>query len=294
MDLGKWSEAEIDDRKALAILEKLATDFPDVPEHRDSLALSYHHLGIRVARLGRPLEAEAAYRKSLAIEAKLVGDFPTVAMYRHWVALYRDNLGDFLKGMGRQSEAEEEYRKALVIYEKLANDFPTVPIHRYKLAASHNNLGFLLHEQGKRLEEEEEYCKALAIQEKLAADYPEVALYRYPVPNSRSLRAISRVNAGQIADGIAEIAKLTNSPNWDWENWYSFACVYASASAKSTEKKKEYGDRAMELLNKAVQAGFKDSAHMKEDGWLISLWEREDFKKLVAKLATGNEAAKKQ
>jgi hypothetical protein len=132
----------------------------------------------------------------------------------------------------------------------------------------------------------------MAIEEKLAADYPRVSEYRHNFGTSRALQAIARINAGQV-EGIAEIADLAKSSDWNGENWYNFACVYAVASGKSPQKKQEYGDRAMELLNKAVQAGFKVAAQFNQDPDLASLHDREDFKKLVAKLAGGNEAAKK-
>ena len=56
------------------------------------------------------------------------------------------------------------------------------------------------------------------------------------------------------------------------------------ASGKIADKKTEYADRAMELLAKAVGAGFKDAAHMKTDTDLDPLRNREDFKKLLAEL----------
>ena len=40
----------------------------------------------------------------------------------------------------------------------------------------------------------------------------------------------------------------------------------------------------MELLAKAVQAGYQDAAHMKKDTDLDPLREREDFKTLLAEL----------
>ena len=47
---------------------------------------------------------------------------------------------------------------------------------------------------------------------------------------------------------------------------------------------KDDADRAMELLAKAVQAGYKDVAHMKKDTDLDPLRDRDDFKKLIAEL----------
>ena len=40
----------------------------------------------------------------------------------------------------------------------------------------------------------------------------------------------------------------------------------------------------MELLQKAVKAGFNDAAHMKKDADLDSLRGRDDFKALIAEI----------
>ena len=40
----------------------------------------------------------------------------------------------------------------------------------------------------------------------------------------------------------------------------------------------------MQWLHQAVQAGYKDAAHMTKDADLDALREREDFKKLLAEL----------
>ena len=103
-------------------------------------------------------------------------------------------------------------------------------------------------------------------------------------PGLRASRATSRLQAGLVAEAVAEVAELTKSSNWNAGQWYDFACVYAVASGKIADKKQEYADRAMELLQKAVKAGYKDAAHMKKDTDLDPLRDREDFKKLMAEL----------
>ena len=102
----------------------------------------------------------------------------------------------------------------------------------------------------------------------------------------RAAMRTPRLQAGMVAEAVAEVAELTKSPNWNAGQWYDFACVYAVASGKIADKKQEYADRAMELLQKAVQAGYKDAAHMKKDTDLDPLRDREDFKKLLASLPT--------
>jgi hypothetical protein len=63
---------------------------------------------------------------------------------------------------------------------------------------------------------------------------------------------------------------------------YNFASF--CASSKDADRKKEYDDLAMELLHKAVKAGYVDAAHMAKDKDLDSLRDRADFKQLLASL----------
>jgi len=55
-------------------------------------------------------------------------------------------------------------------------------------------------------------------------------------------------------------------------------------SRKIAVKKQEYADRAMELPQKALQAGYNKAVHMEKDTDLEPRREREDFKKLIGEL----------
>ena len=83
---------------------------------------------------------------------------------------------------------------------------------------------------------------------------------------------------------ITETANSPGAPKWNAGQWYVFACIYAVASGKDAGKKDEYAARAMELLQKAVKAGYKDAAHMAKDKDLDPLRDRADFKKLLDSL----------
>jgi eukaryotic-like serine/threonine-protein kinase len=289
-DLGKQSEGAEALRRGIAILQKLADENAGVPQYRYELAMHHNNLGIALARLGNDPEAEREYGQAIVIGEKLAADFPPVPKYQ-------DELADAHNGRGllrkNRSQSQNDLRTALAIWEKLAADFPAVPKYRHRLAKCHNNLSILLREMGKPSEADEHSRRALTIQDKLVAEFPGVSEYRQQQATSRILLAVSRIDAGQVPEGLAEVSELAKSSDWRSDNWYDFACVYATAAAKSPQKKQEYGDRAMELLNKAVQAGYKNAAWMKQDADLASLHDREDFKQLVGKLATGNEAAKK-
>jgi serine/threonine protein kinase/Flp pilus assembly protein TadD len=366
--LGKWAQAEQHYRQALVLQERLVADFPAVPEYRQELALSHDNLASLLDNLGKRPEGGQEHRQALAHREKLAADFPVVPQYRFGLALSHIGLGEYLSVLGEGPEAEQQYRQALPLLEKLAAEFPAVPRYRQGLAVSHNNLGNLLAGLGKRPEAEQQFRQALAIRQKLADDFPAVPRYRYELgasycdlgnviresgraseslvwyekairtltavyeqdrqllparqflrsshwgrataydrlhqyaeavkdwdrafelsppqeqPIFRAGRAATRVNAGLVAEAVAEYAELLKLPVVPAPVLYDFACVYALASGKSAAKKQEYADRAMQLLQQAAKAGYKDAAHMKEDTALDPLRGREDFKLLLQEL----------
>jgi tetratricopeptide (TPR) repeat protein len=320
-EVGNRPEAEEQFRKALAIREKLAADFPAVPVYRLHLAGSHSNLGTLLREVGKRPEAEEQFRKALAIQEKLAADFTAVPAYRFELAATHNNLGNLLWNLGKRPEAEEQHRKALAIREKLAANFPAVPKYQVELGGSYCNFGILLdgsgqpseslgwyekairtltatYEQDDRLDVAQQFLRnshvgraraydRLKKHAKAVKDWDR-AIELSPKaeqPPWRAYRATSRLKAGQVAEAVAEVAELTKSSTWNALQWYDFACVYAVASGKSGNKKQEYADRAMVLLQQAVKAGFQDAAHLAKDTDLDLLRERDDFKKLLAELA---------
>jgi tetratricopeptide (TPR) repeat protein len=320
-DLGKRREAEQQYRQALALLERLVADFPAVPGHRQELARSHSILARLLAELGRQREAERQYRQALALRERLVADSPAVPEYRARLEGSHNDLGILLAGLGRLPEAEQHYRQALALEERLATDFPAVPQYQVDLGGSFCNLGNLFRAGKRPSESLVWYEKAIRTLTPVYHEYPQrrdvkqflrsshsgraraydgLRKYAEAVkdwdrvielspqaeqPLHRAERAVARMQAGQVTEAVAEIAALTKSSQWNAEQWYDFACVYAVASPKSADKKQEYADRAMDLLHRAVKAGFQDAAHMAKDTDLDPLRGRDDFKKLLAELA---------
>jgi serine/threonine protein kinase len=319
-DLGERVEAEEQYRNCLAIQEKLAAEFPAMPDYRGELAVSRNSLGILFTDLGKRPEAEEQYRKSLAIKEKLAAEFPAMPKYRKDLANSHNNLGILFTDLGKRPEAEEQYRKGLAIQEKLAADFPAMPSYRVDLGGSYCNFGNLVRYSSKPADSLEWFDKAIDMLRPVhEADPRDVTAKQFlrishanralayhatgkhneavndwdkavelsppqQQPAFRASRAKSQLQAGMVAEAVAEVAELTKLPNWNAGRWYDFACVYAVASGKIADKKAEYADRAMELLAKAVKAGYKDVANMKKDTDLDPLREREDFKTLMAEL----------
>jgi eukaryotic-like serine/threonine-protein kinase len=182
--LGRPEEGVPAFQRALALLEKLAADFPTVPKYRLGLAKTLNHLGILLTDLGQRPAAETAYRRAVELYAKLAADFPTVPEYSKELADSHNNLALLLAGQGQHAAAEAAHRRALAIQDKLVTDYPTVSTYRQDLAISHVNLGRLLAELGQWPAAETAYRRALDLLEKLAADNPTVSAYRRELAGS--------------------------------------------------------------------------------------------------------------
>ena len=318
-DLRKWPEAEEQHRKALAIQETLVAEFPAAPMYRQNLVSSHNNLAILLAAMQKRPEAEEQHRKALAIDEKLVADFPAVPEYRSSLAASHNNLGMLLRALGKRPEAEEQYRKALAIKEAVAADFPAVSQYRVDLGGGYCNFGALVRDGGQpgvSLEWFENAIRTLSAVYKQdrhlarqflrnshsnrAIAYDRLRKFTEAIkdwdravelspmaeqPELRAARATSRLQSGQVAEAVAEVAELTKNASGDAGQWYNFACFYAIACDKTADKKQEYADRAMKLLRKAVTTGWNDAAHMAKDTDLDPLRGREDFKKLIDGLA---------
>ena len=322
IDSGRAEEAETQYRISLLICEALAAAFPAVPEYRWDLANDQNDLGLLLVNLGHSDKAEAEYRKAVLTCEALAAAFPAAPEYRRTLAMCHNSLGLLLAGLGRREDAETEYRKALPLYEALTGAFPAALDFQVELGGVDCNLGLLLRDGEKPVDSLTWFQKAIdalgpihakeprdvtakeflrkshagraAALDRLARSIDAVRDWdraielseRTDEPSLRASRATSRSQAGQAAEAVSEVAELTTSATWDANQWYDFACVYSLASGKVANKKKAYADRAMELLQQAVKAGFRNAAHMKKDPDLEALRARDDFKMLVAKLDT--------
>ena len=281
------------------MLEKLVAEFPAVPHHRHGLAESHNNLGILLGDLAKRPEADEQLRKALVIEEKLATEYPANPWYRRLLAVSHFSLGDLLWHAGKPPQAEEQYRKALAIQEKLVAGLPAAPTWRRELAASHHGLGFLLAGAGKRSDAEEQYRAALAIQQKLARDFPTVPLYQVDLGGSYcdfGMR-LGQDDGGQPAETLTWFDKAIRT----------LTAVYAkgrellrakeflrNSHCKKADKRQEYADRAMDLLQRAVKAGYNNAAHMAKDTDLDPIRGRDDFKNLIKDLAKKSPAKPEQ
>jgi tetratricopeptide (TPR) repeat protein len=288
-------EAEAKVRAGLTIQEKLVQDFPTVPRYRQDFAASHFSLGFLLANLQKWVEAEAAYRAALVIQERLVADFPRSTAYRKDFALSHNYLGSLLIAIGKRVEAEAEFRAALMIQEKLVADYPLVPDYQNDLAGTLLNLAALHFKRQDFAAAVQLLEQALPSHKAALAANPENPTYRHYYRNNLLVLTESRLELGDHArasDTADEMAKFAYEPANDAYNAACFLCRCATLGEMDAklgdDRRKEltntYVERALALLRQAVERGFKEAAHMKQDSDLEVLRTREEFKQLIAEI----------
>jgi tetratricopeptide (TPR) repeat protein len=184
--LGQTAEAIAGYRAALAKQQKLAEDFPAVPEYRRNLARAHNNLGAVQADRNQVEQATEQFRKALAVRQKLADEFPTEPEYYLDLAGSHNNLGLLLTAQNQREQAAEHYRKALAILQKLVRDFHAVPAYRQSLSRSYISLATLLQAQNQWGEAVKHHRRALAHQQKLAGAFPAVPAYRQELARSHN------------------------------------------------------------------------------------------------------------
>jgi serine/threonine protein kinase len=176
-------------RRAAALLERLAGEFPEVAKYRHSWANTQANLGLLLAQQGKDAAAEKAFRRGIALQRKLEKDLPKVPRHRAELADKYGGLAVLLERQGKFGEAAKAYQAAVGRLEKLAAGPGAIPPYRQSLAYGRSGLAGLLRKQGKNAAAEKLYRRALTVQRE----------HRDRFPNQPSLRR-------QLADSYHGIA----------------------------------------------------------------------------------------
>jgi tetratricopeptide (TPR) repeat protein len=292
--LGRKKEALAACRQQLALRERLAADFPDVPRHRHHLANSRRNLGLLLRDLGQLAEAEAAFRQALALREKLAADFPKVPDYQAERAASGSDLGLLLKNLGKWKEAKKAYQQALASYQKLTTRFPSVPAYQHDHARCRYFLGNLLRDEGEPAEALPWYAQAIAQFTPLVQNEPSWATTRHNLRNAQwgraqaleklqrhapaaadwgraavldagpqrpyfqRRRALALVRAGQTAQAVAAVEELTAAAKLSGADLYDAASVLALAAATKAHVSlaDRYAAGAVALLRRSRDAGY--------------------------------------
>jgi len=327
MEQAKLSKAEEQFQFGLAIREKLAKEHPDTSIYRARLAACHNTMGVLLIRLRRLDAVEKHYQQAVSIQEKVVNEYPAALERAKELASYYLNLGNFQRNTRKLKEAEENYRKALALREKHAMETPESFTNQVSLGVVNCEYGVLLRMADKPEASLPLLNKAVIIlqaaydkeprlltaQRFLRNGYwnramtfdqlkkPAEALLDFDKAVSmatnpelrliRAARVSALLSANKVTEAVAEAEELSHSPPWRYVEWYLYARVYARAGSSVAEKRQKYLDRAMAMLQKAVESGYKNAAQLTQDNDFVSLRDRDDFKQLIQQLQTSSPAA---
>ncbi len=260
---------------ALALCEEvLAIQKRVLPKgHPDTLA-SMNNLASSFEALNRPADALALREEVPAIMKRVLPpDHPDTLTSMN-------NLANSYAALNRPADALALFEEVLAIRKRvLPKDHPDTLRSMHNLAISLIQL-----DRG---------AEALPLlDEFLAKARTSPAVDPRLIPVALMLRGTQFHKTGDVAGCRATAEMWEKRNHTDALSLYiaaRFRAVTAGVQAKTpgadaAKLAKDDADRAMQWLQKAVQAGYKDAAHMKKDTDLDPLREREDFKKLVAEL----------
>jgi serine/threonine protein kinase/Flp pilus assembly protein TadD len=167
--LGQNGGAEDAYRQAIAILEKLHSEFPTAESYQFDLAKASYNLASLLNSTGHPKEAELPARRGLELRKQLAEEFQGNGRYRSNLAVSFQQLGILAHRLGRLDDAEQAFRRVLTLTEKLVAEFPSDTLYQAQCVTILKDLGLLLCSRRKTTEADQLYRQALPLLEKTVA-----------------------------------------------------------------------------------------------------------------------------
>jgi tetratricopeptide (TPR) repeat protein len=290
---GHPQEAERAWRLALEQLAKLAEDFRARPSYRAELAGTYQEFGKFLANAQRPEEAVKALQKAIDLQEPLTREFASdVATLTALVRTY-DTLGLLQAKNNEPLPAVETFRKSIALQEKLVALAPEAVRSQYQsgLGGTWSDLGRLLSYLKRTTEAREAVQQALTHQREARKKEPENLQLR------QSLRTYYELLGALSEHGDAATAagRLVEEAQAGWEEYHLAAILFMRAAAAANSDTRiagaaraktvrGYADRAVQMLDRAIRAGYRNLEGLNDDSEFAPLRTRADFQKLVREL----------
>ena len=227
-----------------------------------------------------------SYRRALAVLDPLARDHPSVGVYLSDLAIIHNNIGNLRSDAGRQAEALESHRRALAIRERLVRDHPSLHYYQSNLGCTLYNLAAGEMDQGRWRQAQELLDRAIECQRAALAVMPDHPFYQQVF----KLHLINLVKVHRALNHPAEALRATRElaalPRGNSSDFYNVACALALTVplVRGEEQQEALAAEAVQTLKDAMAAGWNNAAKTSSDPDLISLRDRDDFRRLLADL----------
>lgn len=155
-------QEQIEDRlaKSMALLEKLTTQHPDIPDFPAAEARACEKLGAFHRQMEDWGKAEQKFRQAIALQAPLVKQFSDVPSYGLWMATFRIALADAMLHRNRPEEAREILGETISTLMDQLETRPDIPPPHGLLALGYSKLAVALRQTGEKNQADEAERKA--------------------------------------------------------------------------------------------------------------------------------------
>ena len=299
LNRGSLEEAIRHQRAAIELRKGLAEEFPMRLSYQIDLALSFSNLGFIHMRKGQHSEAFDSVRRANAIQRTLVVEHPEDPKLRHTLALSTQGMASILNTLGRWKESRPLSVESVEIMSQVVSENPAVTEFRRALATSAAELGQCL------IDHDEIDAGLIALAK--ARDQAETVRRTNPndVRNLNSLASIHRgigkthAKQGKTADALASLheAIVLGERIAAEDNLFTYdlACglaLYGEVAGRdqsgpekdSNNNSQHYSDKAIKVLQQAVNRGWRQADWIERDPELRSLRSRADFQALLKTL----------
>jgi eukaryotic-like serine/threonine-protein kinase len=243
-------------RQAVELLEKVSRAHPELSDQAFELAMLLGDLSSLEQVAGKLDSALASISRATEILEQLERQHPGVLNYEHSLASTYNATSDLHRYRREPADAILFAQKAKTLLESLRTLHPEDVSLRIDLAKSQNSLGRMLEQTGEPVEALKSFQRAIDLYESI------------PVLDAR--------NYYNLAANVAMCIPLIGVKNG------TVNTIDNSRLSKGDQlRRKRYGDRAVELLRRAVEGGFLDLDILRSDIDLDPIRDRPDFQALA-------------
>jgi len=273
---GRYADADVPLRRALAAYVNLLRAYPGLPEYREGLARVHNSHANNLDDLEKYDEAEASYRTALAVREELVREFPDVPVYRRDLGSTQLNMGIFVMNRRSPKESLPWFQSAIDLIAPLAERQPDLVIERRFLRNVYSSRGEAYERLDRWKDALADFDRALLLDAGEDPVGPRLG-------RATCLLALRQfTQATDEAKAVAERANLSGRELHDCAGVLAQAAEYSWWNRKAAES---WSAQAVVLLRRAVVDPAVIPELLSED--FAVLRRRADFAALLMDVAEG-------
>jgi serine/threonine-protein kinase len=290
MALGELGRADEDlqaQLKALAVRERIIAQNPAYPRAASDLAWCNTNLGVYWANLQRYTEAQGYFRRARELWPEACRVEPDRVWPRKMWAMTCQHLGTIELESNHAAEALALFKEAHERYVQTAKQAPEDREAEFMVADSCGRLANAYAALAEPDQARRAYARTAELRERMLGAY-RAARARYVTPLSITYTEWAKFERAQGQAEPAVALALKRRELWpdNGEELYNVACDLALCiplvgGDKADEKRRRFGDLALETLQAALKQGFRDWQHLSEDPDFEPLRTRPEFQKLL-------------